>query len=262
MYHDVVDDGAEDSSGFVGRAAAFYKVTPRQLEAHLDAIVGFGPGTSPGNGFVATFDDGGVTAMTAADALERRGLRGQFLVTVNYIGTHGFVSKSDLRELESRGHSIGSHSCSHPLRMGHCTWSQLIHEWVHSRAVLSDLLSRDIRIGSIPGGDCPPRVARAAALAGYTKLFTSEPDRVPRHAHGVTLIGRFAVRRWDVGENGGGARRWTVLSLRTAGAAVERTQADKASRRRTVSAVAAIPVRGPRSHAVARRLATIALGSP
>jgi peptidoglycan/xylan/chitin deacetylase (PgdA/CDA1 family) len=196
MYHAVVDDGAEDSSGFVGRDAAFYKVTPRQLEAHLDAIVDSGPGTSPGNGFVATFDDGGVTAMTAADALERRGLRGQFLVTVNYIGTHGFVSKSDLRELESRGHSIGSHSCSHPLRMGHCTWSQLIHEWVHSRAVLSDLLSRDIRIGSIPGGDCPPRVARAAALAGYTKLFTSEPDRVPRHAHGVTLIGRFAVRRW------------------------------------------------------------------
>jgi peptidoglycan/xylan/chitin deacetylase (PgdA/CDA1 family) len=196
MYHDVVDDGAEDSSGFVGRDAALYKVTPRQLDAHLDAIVESHTGTSPANGFVATFDDGGVTAMTAADALERRGLRGQFFVTVNYIGTDGFVTKADLIELDSRGHSVGSHSCSHPLRMGHCTWSQLVHEWVHSRAVLSDVLSHDVRIASVPGGDFAPRVARAAALAGYTKLFTSEPDRVLRHAYGLTLIGRFAVRRW------------------------------------------------------------------
>ena len=38
MYHDVVPEGAEDTSGFPGRDAALYKVTPRQFEAHLDAI--------------------------------------------------------------------------------------------------------------------------------------------------------------------------------------------------------------------------------
>jgi len=194
MYHDVVAAGAEDTSGFVGRDAALYKVTPQQFDAHLDAIV-HSAGQSAAGDFVATFDDGGVGAMTAAEGLERRGLVGNFFITVNYISTRGFVTRRDLTDLRSRGHRIGSHSCSHPLRMGHCGWAQLIHEWTHSRAVLSDILSEDIQIGSIPGGDFAPAVARAAAEAGYSALFTSEPTPLPREAYGVTLIGRFAIRR-------------------------------------------------------------------
>jgi peptidoglycan/xylan/chitin deacetylase (PgdA/CDA1 family) len=194
MYHDIVAAGAEDTSGFAGRDAALYKVTPRQFDAHLDAILHSAGQAEAGN-FVATFDDGGVGAMTAADALERRGLLGNFFITVNYIDTRGFVTRHDLTDLRSRGHQIGSHSCSHPLRMGHCGWSQLVHEWTYSRAVLSDILSEDIRIGSIPGGDFAPTVARAAAQAGYTELYTSEPTPAPRDAYGVTLIGRFAIRR-------------------------------------------------------------------
>ena len=38
MYHDVVAAGDEDSSGFPGRDAALYKVTPETFAAHLDAI--------------------------------------------------------------------------------------------------------------------------------------------------------------------------------------------------------------------------------
>jgi peptidoglycan/xylan/chitin deacetylase (PgdA/CDA1 family) len=194
MYHDIVGAGAEDASGFVGRDAALYKVTLRQFDAHLDAIL-HSAGQAGARNFVPTFDDGGIGAMAAADALERRGLVGNFFITVNYIGTPGFVTRQDLTDLRSRGHRIGSHSCSHPLRMGHCQWSQLIDEWTRSRAVLSDILSEDIHIGSIPGGDFAPAVARAAAQAGYTGLFTSEPTPSARVAHGVTLIGRFAIRR-------------------------------------------------------------------
>ena len=89
MYHDVVPEGAEDTSGFPGRDAALYKVTPGQFAAHMDAIQKSVAGAAP-SGFVATFDDGGVAAMTAADALERRGFRGDFFVTANYIGTGVF----------------------------------------------------------------------------------------------------------------------------------------------------------------------------
>ena len=194
MYHDIVAAGAEDKSGFVGRDAALYKVTLRQFDAHLDAIL-HSAGQAAARNVVATFDDGGVGAMTAADALERRGLVGSFFITVNYIDTPGFVTRRDLTDLRSRGHRIGSHSCSHPLRMGHCAWSQLVHEWTRSRAVLSDILSEDVQIGSIPGGDFAPAVARAAAQAGYIGLFTSEPTSASYEAHGLTLIGRFAIRR-------------------------------------------------------------------
>lgn len=196
MYHDIVEAGASDSSGFAGRDAALYKVAPGLFDTHLDEILRSMARSAPPHGFEPTFDDGGVAAMTAADGLEKRGLRGYFFITVNYIGTRGFVSKKQLVELRRRGHQIGSHSCSHPLRMGHCEWPQLIHEWARSRAVLSDLLSEDVRTGSIPGGDFSPSVARAAADAGYIKLFTSEPSTVPVTVHGLTLVGRFAVRRW------------------------------------------------------------------
>src|SRR5439155_9216366 len=122
MYHDVVDAGAEDTSGFAGRDAALYKITPELFAAHLDAIgeplparpVLPDPPGPPGlPGPLFTFDDGGVSAMRAAELLEARRLVGRFLITTNYIGTRGFLTQSDIRELGRRGHIVGSHSCSH-----------------------------------------------------------------------------------------------------------------------------------------------------
>src|SRR5689334_16337968 len=130
MYHDVVPAGEEDSSGFPGRDAALYKVTPELFEEHLRAT---GVRHVSDTSLAITFDDGGESAMRAAEALERHGRVGHFFVTTNYIGTRGFVTASDLRELNRRGHVIGSHSCSHPLRMGHCSWPQLMDEWTRSR---------------------------------------------------------------------------------------------------------------------------------
>jgi peptidoglycan/xylan/chitin deacetylase (PgdA/CDA1 family) len=196
MYHDVVAAGSEDASGFPGRDAALYKVTPERFEQHLSALVGY---RVPGTGYrvpVITFDDGGVSAMIAADALERHGFTGHFFVTANYIGTRGFLDQAQLRELHARGHVIGSHSCSHPLRMGHCSWTQLVDEWTRSREILEQVVSSEIRLASVPGGDFAPSVAEAAACAGITHLFTSEPTARSRHAFGLTLLGRFTIQKW------------------------------------------------------------------
>ena len=193
MYHDVVTAGAEDTSGFPGRDAALYKVTAELFDAHLKAVAG---GSRP----IITFDDGGVSAMTAAGALERHGFTGHFFITANYIGMRGFVTAQHLRELRARGHVIGSHSCSHPLRMGHCSWPQLLDEWTRSRSMLSEMLGEDVAVASVPGGDFAPQVAEAAARAGITRLFTSEPTVEPRQAFGLTLLGRFTIQRWTTAE--------------------------------------------------------------
>jgi peptidoglycan/xylan/chitin deacetylase (PgdA/CDA1 family) len=193
MYHDIVASGAEDTSGFPGRDAALYKVTPETFAAHLAAIKNAHPTPAA---VPITFDDGGKSAMEAAEALERHCFIGHFFITVNYIGTRGFVTEPDLRELRPRGHVIGSHSCSHPLRMGHCSWTQLREEWTRSREVLAGILGEDITVASVPGGDFTPPVAEAAAAAGFTTLFTSEPTRAARQAFGLTLVGRFTIHRW------------------------------------------------------------------
>jgi peptidoglycan/xylan/chitin deacetylase (PgdA/CDA1 family) len=204
MYHDLVSAGAEDASGFAGRDAALYKISPRQFEAHLDAIAQSRGTFGDASDVVFTFDDGGSSAMRAADALEKRGLTGHFFITANYIGARGFVTRADLIELRRRHHRVGSHSCSHPLRMAHCGWSQLVDEWTRSRAMLSDILSEDVRIGSVPGGDFSRQVARAAAGAGYVRLFTSEPTREDQQAFGLTVSGRFAVQRWTTAATAAG----------------------------------------------------------
>src|SRR5437588_9028953 len=152
MYHDIVPDGHADESGFPGRDAARYKITPELFDAHLAAI-------DPWPAASITFDDGGASALRVADALERRGRRGWFFITANYIGTPGFVDPPGIRELAGRGHVVGSHSCSHPLRMGHCSWSQLLDEWTRSRALLEDIVGDEVRAASVPGGDFAPQVA-------------------------------------------------------------------------------------------------------
>jgi peptidoglycan/xylan/chitin deacetylase (PgdA/CDA1 family) len=193
MYHDVVEPGLEEASGFPGRDANSYKVTVARFCAHLDAIVNHRSRIALP---AFTFDDGGIGARLAADHLEARGLRGCFFVTANYIGTRGFVDAAAIRDLDRRGHLVGSHSCSHPLRIGHCAAAQLHDEWTRSRDVIGAILGRPVVCASVPGGDFQPKVAEAAAVAGFTDLFTSEPSAESRAAFGLTLHGRFTVRSW------------------------------------------------------------------
>lgn len=189
MYHDIVLPGADDGSGFPGRDAARYKLTAEAFDEHLLALSGM---PAPP---VLTFDDGGISARMTADRLEAHGFRGTFLVTTNYIGIKGFVDAAAICELRRRGHVIGSHSCSHPLRMGHCTREHLLVEWTRSRSALADVLGEEIAVASVPGGDFTPHVAAAAADAGYSRLYTSEPSNGVVRLGTMTIVGRYTIFR-------------------------------------------------------------------
>lgn len=196
MYHDIVAGDADDASGFPGRDAARYKVPPERFASHVDAIresMAAARQTTPPR---FTFDDGGISALVAADLLEARGFTGQFFVTTNYIGTRGFLTAPQIRDLAQRGHIVGSHSCSHPLRMGRCSWPRLVDEWAGSCATLANILGTPIDVASVPGGGFSPQVAEAASRAGITTLYTSEPTGRSRHAFGLNLAGRFTIFNW------------------------------------------------------------------
>src|SRR2546428_1812747 len=79
--------------------------------------------------------------------------------------------------------------------MASCTWDQLIHEWAKSPAIGPELLVERMRIASVPGGAYSRRVAEAAAVAGITALFTSEPTSRCRQVDGCLVVGRYSVRR-------------------------------------------------------------------
>jgi peptidoglycan/xylan/chitin deacetylase (PgdA/CDA1 family) len=203
MYHDVT--APDRPSGFEGAGADHYKLDRKSFGEHLDAIAAAVPNGTPRieqlldgtrEGVVLTFDDGGVSALhPIADELEQRGLIGHFFVTSDRVGSSGFMSAAELRELDSRGHVIGSHSASHPLRIDRLADDALATEWRRSRESLESVIGKPVTTASIPGGHYTHRVADFAERAGYAALFTSEPSpRVVRHGSTV-LLGRYAIVR-------------------------------------------------------------------
>jgi peptidoglycan/xylan/chitin deacetylase (PgdA/CDA1 family) len=196
IYHDIARAGEEDHNGFSGPVAARYKLEPSQFEAHLDAIsaAGVSVGSIEQRAQASlTFDDGGASAIEAAAALERRGWRGYFFITTGRIGTPGFMSADQVRELAGRGHEIGSHSHSHPTYMGSLSAAQLASEWRTSRDVLAEILGQPPGTAAVPGGFLSADVIGQAAAAGYRLLLTSQPTARPRRHDGMTVHGRFTI---------------------------------------------------------------------
>jgi peptidoglycan/xylan/chitin deacetylase (PgdA/CDA1 family) len=206
-YHDVVHPGQPDESGFPGPAPASYKLEDGEFVAHVDAISASVPRHSATavellqradavpSGLYFTFDDGGVSAITViAGVLERAGYRGHFFVTTDRIGTPGFLSADQIRELVARGHNIGSHSCTHPPLMAQCSDEQLLREWRDSAAALSEILGAPVLTASVPGGLYHRRVGEAASAAGIRVLFNSKPVTAVTRVRETLVLGRYTVR--------------------------------------------------------------------
>lgn len=192
LFHDVYESDPRES-GFASPAADRYKLSVADFDAQLAGLASLSPlqGT-----FLLTFDDGGVSYYTRiADRLEARGWRGHCFVTTDFIGTAGFLDAAQIRELDARGHVIGSHSASHPARFSAQTPAQMLNEWLSSRAVLEDILGHTVETASVPGGYFSRAVARSADEAGLRTLFTSEPTTTPGTENRCALMGRFTIRR-------------------------------------------------------------------
>jgi peptidoglycan/xylan/chitin deacetylase (PgdA/CDA1 family) len=214
LFHDVFMRRAEES-GFVSQAANRYKLSLNEFDRQLDSLTELGAtpsliddlhqstelhnaeGSEPEAPprFVFTFDDGGLSYYTlVADRFEARGWRGHCFVPTDFIGKRGFLSANELRDLDKRGHSIGTHSASHPPRFSHLPADRMREEWSRSREALEDVLGHPVRIGSVPGGYFSNLVAATAGDSGLRVLMTSEPVTWTRSVNRCVVTGRFAVR--------------------------------------------------------------------
>lgn len=205
LYHDVVEPGADDGSGFPGGAAARYKLPAEEFARHLDALAAATPGpparvdAAPPPGaavpWLLTFDDGGASARAVGERLAERGWPAHFFVTADRVGTRAFLGRDDVRALAALGHLIGSHSCSHPSDMARSPRAAVLAEWARSAAVLGDLVGEPVRVASVPAGSYARHVAEAASEAGLTVLFNSEPVTRARTVEGCLVLGRYTLRR-------------------------------------------------------------------
>jgi peptidoglycan/xylan/chitin deacetylase (PgdA/CDA1 family) len=207
LYHDVVLGSAFSSSGFGGDSASRYKLDREAFEQHLAAISGVVNGNAPGAldaahlpgtgiAVALTFDDGGASAhQLIADLLEKRGWRGSFFITTDFIGKPGFLTAREVEDLSKRGHSIGSHSCSHPPLFARQSHEDLVREWRDSTGLLSSIVGAPVRLASVPGGFYARNVADAASECGISALFTSEAVASHWKVGNCTVFGRFTIQR-------------------------------------------------------------------
>ena len=185
MYHDIVtiDD---KSSGFQNESAFQYKLLASDFEEQVKSLAD--------KNVTFTFDDGGVSFITqAAPILERYGRKGIFFISTDYIDTPGFLTTEQVKELDTRGHIIGSHSCSHPHDISQLSEEEIFREWTDSKRRLEEILGHEVVTASIPNGYCTKMVCDKAFESGLRVLYTSKPTTRSKKHNNIQCIGRYVV---------------------------------------------------------------------
>lgn len=125
-----------------------------------------------GDWIVITFDDGLISDYEVAfPFLEERGLAATFFVTANNVGTTGYVSQMQLREMAEAGMEIGSHGLSHSYLVT-MEAGQVHKEITESRRRLEDIVGRPVISFAPVGGHFNGRMVEIARQAGY-RCFAS-----------------------------------------------------------------------------------------
>lgn len=206
LYH-----GLDDGRPFAGEADPHrkeYVLSVERFEAHLEALrvgrsrvallevcVAAGAGRQAEDAVALTFDDGEESChRLVAPLLERRGFRGDFFIVSRLVGTPGYMTAAQIRELADRGHGIHSHSASH----GFLTTMnrRAIHEEVAgSKAAIEAIAGRPVRFFSCPRGSCNDLVLEVAWEAGYERVLTSV-EGYNRAGSALRVLKRFAMRSY------------------------------------------------------------------
>ena len=202
MYHEVTDDA--QSTGFQRPGALAYKHSTAAFTEHLrriDAAAVTPPGRvvdidfdQPGRHLLMTFDDGGKSALFAADLLAKHGWTGHFFIVTSLIGSRTFLDAHGVRALRSGGHVVGSHSHTHPMIFRAQAPAKMAEEWRTSCDILGQILGEPCVSAAVPGGDISREVLESASGAGLRYLFTSEPWLVPRRVGDCWILGRYSVK--------------------------------------------------------------------
>ena len=198
MYHDVYCRNKSES-GFQNPRTYVYMISDQTFESHLRMITEWRRSKRiPPQKILFSFDDGGGSGFTTiAPLLEKYDYKGIFFIATKYIGEQGFLTRSQIKELYDRGHLIGSHSHSHPVRLTSLSREEIDCEWEKSQRVLESILGFRPSVASIPNGYVSPYVLTSLAKVGICRVFTSEPTTRMAQRDGVQVYGRYVIKAGD-----------------------------------------------------------------
>jgi len=121
-----------------------------------------------------TFDDGCETdVLIAAPILKDHSFGATFYVVAGFLGQPGYLTISQLRDLNEAGFETGSHSMTHSY-LKSLNDAELRSEIFDSKDRLEQLIGSRVDHFSCPGGRWESRVSELARQAGYLSVATSE----------------------------------------------------------------------------------------
>jgi peptidoglycan/xylan/chitin deacetylase (PgdA/CDA1 family) len=201
LYHDIGEATSSRRGGGREWFAVPETAFARQLDLVRDAgyrgcsiahaLVGDGPRVA------ISFDDGMRSDYERAfPALVARGMTATFFVITDRVGTPGYVTWPELREMRQAGMSVQSHTRRHPF-LSELDAAGVREELAGAKAALDDALGQDTDQLALPGGDAPAgRLGSLIAETGYRVLATSRWGRnrggegdLPRRIRRCTVAG-------------------------------------------------------------------------
>jgi peptidoglycan/xylan/chitin deacetylase (PgdA/CDA1 family) len=174
-------------------------------------------------GTIVTFDDGhasnhhvGLPALLAA------GASADFFVNPVQVGTPGFATWAELREMADAGMSIQSHGLDHGHYLTELSPARLREELRRAREEIEQHVGQPVTLLAPAGGRAPAGLEAVAREVGYTHVLNSVPGAIRRGA-GNTLCRMAVTSAMDLATleswlRGGAALRkarvrYTVLAL-------------------------------------------------
>ncbi len=143
-------------------------------------------------GVILTFDDGHVSNhRLGLPVLQAAGASADFFVNPAQVGTPGYVTWAELREMSEAGMSIQSHGLDHGHYLTELSPPRLREELRASRLEIEEHVGRPVTLLAPPGGRSPMGLEAIAAEAGYTHVVDSRPGTIRRNHK--RRLGRFAV---------------------------------------------------------------------
>lgn len=125
-----------------------------------------------------SFDDGYSNDTRTAEILEKYNLRGTFYIIFDAVGQPNRLSWDQIKDLDKRGHSIGSHTMTHPSDLKALFNDELHVEIQNSKDLIENVLGHNITSFCYPRGRFDERVKQIVAESGYiTARGTGKPGK-------------------------------------------------------------------------------------
>lgn len=155
----------------------------------------------PDNAVVITFDDGYTDNYTRAyPILKEFGYKATVFMITSKINQDGYMTSEQLRELDSNGINIESHTVTHP-QLGLLSSDKQLYELSQSKLTLEAILQRDIKYISYPYGEFNDDTIQAVHQLQYSMALSTSPGKAGKSngiytQHRVAMSGKFDLEHF------------------------------------------------------------------